>query len=64
MTDTTTEVAQARAALSAPIAAPDPEVLGAVHTGLLAVPVEPSAPGAAPSQSTSPQLALRRRTGL
>ncbi|HEY3547125.1 MAG TPA: hypothetical protein VGK17_13715 [Propionicimonas sp.] len=40
MTDTTSERAGARAAMTAPVAAPDVRLLGAVHHGLLTVPVD------------------------
>ncbi|WP_182112637.1 MULTISPECIES: hypothetical protein [unclassified Actinotalea] len=69
MTDTDDEVARARAALGgAPVAA-DPEILGAVHEGLLAVPTEPVAASAEPTggaqatpvEAATSSLAVRRR---
>ena len=72
MTDSTSEVAHARAALSAPETVLDKSLLGAVHHGLLSVPVErPVSTKARSSQSALssshtalddlPQLAVRRR---
>ncbi len=66
MTDSTSEVAHARAALSAPGTVLDRSLLGAVHHGLLAVSVDRPGSQSAPSSRTSaqddmPQLAVRRR---
>lgn len=66
MTDSTHEVAHARAALRAPGSAPDTTLLGAVHHGLLSVPVEPPSrpvpsPGVTVRDDDLPQLASRRR---
>ena len=66
MAESTHEVARARAALHAPGSAPDTTLLGAVHHGLLSVPVEPpartiSAQGVAARDEESAQLASRRR---
>lgn len=61
MTDRDTEVAHARAALSSAGPTPPRDILGAVHTGLLAVPAEHdelSHPGPRADPST---LAARRR---
>lgn len=62
MADTDPEVALARLALTAPTTAPDPEVLGAVRTGLLAVP-ETGAEALPAASDDAPRLAVRRRTG-
>lgn len=40
MTDIDSEVSRARAALGGPAAVTDPDLLGAVRTGLLAVPTD------------------------
>ena len=66
MADDDDAKAQARAVLRAPSAAPDPALLGAVHTGLLAVPADAGTVVAAdgPRDDALPQLAIRRRTGF
>ena len=74
MTDSTSEAAYARAALSAHGSVVDTHILGAVHNGLLSVPVErPTAQSGLSSASSAlssassgsddmPQLAIRHRS--
>ena len=64
MTDTTTERAGARAALSAPGAALDESLLGAVHHGLLTVPVDSPAATHSVPDDERPHLAIRARGAI
>jgi hypothetical protein len=68
MTDSAHQVARAKDALAA--VAADPKVLGALHDGLLTVPVEPASLAAIRAQARAeiqddlpklPTLAVRRR---
>lgn len=59
MTDTARERAQARAALTAPVAAPDVRLLTEVRRGLQAVPAEHTRGWDA--DDDAPRLAVRRR---
>ena len=61
MTDTTHELAHARAALQAPGSAPDTHLLGAVHHGLLLVGVGSGSQTVTVRDEDMAQLAIRRR---
>lgn len=63
MTDTDSEVALARTALGGPAAVADPEILGAVRTGLLSVPTEHDELRIAPAADPA-TLAVRRREAV
>ncbi|MBX9246368.1 hypothetical protein ICW40_16360 [Actinotalea ferrariae] len=61
MTDTDSEVTLARTALGGPATVADPEILGAVRSGLLAVPVDKVELTVAPMVADASGLAVRRR---
>ncbi|WP_199422543.1 hypothetical protein [Actinotalea solisilvae] len=63
MTDIDSEVTLARTALSGPAAAADPELLGAVRSGLLSVPTEHVELRVAPPADPA-GLAVRRREAV